>query len=98
MRIVIDMDFDASGNKVAEHVVHTEIVNWNKCAHPDGVTGSVDVLTHLAFLDKNPALHAKAGWNVLSNHPSSAGKTRIEVFRAEIIRLNDVVARTALGV
>jgi hypothetical protein len=98
MRIVIDCDLDSKGNVLAEHVVHTEINAANLSEHPDGKTGLVDVIQVLKYLHDHPELHEHNGWAQITKLTAYPGKTRFEVYLAEIVRMNDVEARKVHGV
>jgi hypothetical protein len=89
MRIVIDQEFDVKGNLMCEHVVHTEVQPWNLAPHPDGVTGRVDAKVALKAIFAAPALEHLHGWDVISGHKDYQGKTRKEVFLAELGKTND---------
>lgn len=82
MRIHIHDEISDQGVKVGEHVIHTE----------DAVTMAL-----LVPIVKGVRAAAGTGWELPSNHPSYLGKTRLEVLKAEVIRLNDAAARATFG-
>jgi hypothetical protein len=99
MRIVIDVDLNANGDVVAEHVIHTDTDSWNLVQHPDGKSGLVpasETIDHIVANVK-PEDH---GWNIISKHPRYRGMTRLQVMKAEIARLqgkqNDPTPRASL--
>lgn len=98
MRIVIDHWYQPDGRKVGEVVVHTETADWNLVDHPDGHTGKVQRLVALHAYHTDPVLATAGGWDKLTDIPEHAGKTILQVFRDEIVRLNDLPARQLLGI
>ena len=63
MRIVIDHELDQHGNRIAEHVIHTERADWNYVKDPLDETKHIDMIDWLAKVNADPALRAKAGYD-----------------------------------
>lgn len=82
MRIHVHDEISDQGKKVGEHVVHTE----------DPIA-----LNLVKTLAVSAAAASDPYWSAPSNHPAYPGMTRLQVLKAEIVRLNDTAARTALG-
>ena len=81
--IVIDVDLDEHGNVAARHVLDT------------ADAASIALLTNLKA---SAVLQGQHAYSVVSKHPNYPGKTRWQVLLAEVVRLNDLSGRTALGV
>lgn len=98
MRIVIDHEIDDFGNKVGEHCIHTEANPPHHSADPANPGKIIDPIDFVAMLHKGTVPLAGTGWDIASKHPLYPGKHRLDVFRAEIVRLNDARSRAKLGV
>jgi hypothetical protein len=98
MRIEFDYSFDTSGNVSAKHFVETTPGDQDKATHPMLGPDPVDFIHLAAAWVSGKIPVAGTGWDMQSSHPSHPGKTRLEVFVAEVIRLNDTEARKILGV
>lgn len=98
MRIHLSDVIGASGLKEAEIVIHTDVAPWNQLNN--ALTGNVplDMVQVLKGLHAGTIPIAGTGWDQLANHPNYPGKTMMQVFVLELVRLNDVAARAALGV
>ena len=86
MRIVIDADFDAAGNVLAQHVIHTEAVPWNYVIDPTNPGVQIPFATFLASLSGNPAKQAAAGYaDVHKVKGRPVGETRWQLLKAVLV-------------
>lgn len=97
MRIIVDF-VQGSANDVFPIVCHTDRAPWNKVTTGGVTPTTLDLIDHIANISKGTTPLAGTGWDKISTHPAYPGKTILDVFKAEIVRLNDAVARAALGV
>lgn len=97
MRIVIDRHQQSDGTFI-EQCVNTERSAWNKVTAPAIQAAPMDFIDFINHLHTTPALVPGTNWDDITNHPLYPGKTRLQAFAGEIVRLNDAAARAVLGV
>lgn len=98
MRIEIDYDFDAKGNVIGTHFIETSVLPGNTSLQPSVSAVPIDKIQCVKNIHVGTIPIAGTSWDVISKHPLYPGQTRMQVFLSEIVRLNDVAARAALGV
>lgn len=98
MRIVVGHIVGDGGKIEGDLVVHTDASAGNTCADPTAANVQIPMLTWLAKLHAGTIPIAGTGWDKITNHASYPGQTFMAAFLGEIVRLNDVASRTALGV
>ena len=98
MRIVVGHIVGDGGKIEGDLVVHTDALPGNTCADPTAANVQIPMLTWLTKLHAGTIPIAPTGWNAITNHALYPGQTFMTAFLGEIVRMNDVAARTALGV
>lgn len=84
MHIVFDHDVDpVTGAVYATHYLDTS---------------DPAVITMLTAVKATAVAQVAAGYSIMSKLPAYAGQTRWQAVLGEVVRLNDIGARTALGV
>lgn len=96
MQITIDRII--VGGVTHEHVFETDPTLAPQVVHPLLGASPVDRIHVIDGIHKGTIPIAGTGWDEISKHPNYPGKTRLEVFLAEVVKHNDTAARAILGV
>jgi hypothetical protein len=98
MRIEFHYDLDQNNNIIARHFVETAPGMYPQYTHPTLGVAPVDVIHLITAFFKGTIPILNTGWDLPTNHPTYPGKTRMQAFIGEVVRLNDAASRTLLGV
>lgn len=98
MRILVHEVKDKFGTVIASLAVHTERAAWNQVEYPKGSGIKVELIDFIRQLSTGAIPIAGTGWDVIVSHPLYANQSMLNVFKSELVRLNDAAARGVIGV